>query len=288
MEVHCEGCAGCCLDWRALAPDDADHGHERRGQYRPLDDVNNLVPLSCDEIRAFLAAGYAGALVPRLFRSTDGPSVTVGGVELAAIQGRPAFLVGLAKVPKPVAPFDTDPQWLPSCVFLDPETLQCRIHGGDLYPESCATYPGDNLALDAETECERVERVHGGTRLVDDAVPPDAEPLIGPHAVGARVFVHPDPERIAEAVQRLSAGEATRSDRAEFVGVAAAASPGTLAINEERYEQARERALDATSWVDAATADWTERADSGADPDPGTASTLEDERGAPGTPGWDE
>ncbi|WP_436928377.1 YkgJ family cysteine cluster protein [Halosimplex halobium] len=287
MEVNCEGCAGCCLDWRALAPDDADHGHERRGSYRPLDDVANLAPLSSDEVRAFLDAGLAGALVARLFRIEDGPSVTVGGVEVAAVRGRPAFLVGLRKVPKPVAPFDAEPRWLPTCAFLDPETLQCRIHESDLYPGTCATYPGDNLALDAETECERVERVHGGERLLDDEPPDDAGPVLGPGAVGARVFGHPDAERIEGAVARLAAGEATRADHAEFVAVAAASAPGTLAVSDERYERARERALDADSWVDGAVAEWTDRAGE-EPPDPGAAATVEGDRGAPETPGWED
>ena len=287
MKVDCEGCAGCCLDWRALAPDDRDHGHERRGRYRPLDDIDNLAPLSSDEVRAFLDAGHAGALVARLFRIDDGPSVTVDGVEVAAIDGRPAFLVGLRKVPKPVAPFDTDPHWLPACVFLDPETLQCRIHGDEVYPETCSTYPGDNLALDAETECERVERAHGGQRLVDDEPPADADPIFGPGAVGARVFAHPDADRIAGAVGRLAAGEATRADHAEFVAVAAASAPGTLAVSDERYERARERALDAGSWIDDAVAEWTDRAGTD-EADPAAAGTVEGERGAPGTPGWDD
>jgi len=287
MEVNCEGCAGCCLDWRALAPDDTDHGHERRGRYRPLDDVANLAPLSSDEVRSFLDAGHAGALVARLFRIDDGPSVAVGGVEVAAVRGRPAFLVGLRKVPKPVAPFGTEPRWLPTCAFLDPETLQCRIHGDELYPGTCSTYPGDNLALSAETECERVERVHGGERLLDGEVPADAGPVLGPGAVGARVFAHPDPDRVEDTVERLAAGEATRTDHAEFVAVAAASTPGTLAVSDERHERARERALDAASWVDGAAAEWTDRADAD-EPDPAAAATVEGERGAPPTPGWDD
>jgi Fe-S-cluster containining protein len=287
MEVDCEGCAGCCLDWRALAADDVDHGHERRGRYEPLDDIDTLVALSRNEVRAFLDAGHAGALGARLFRIADGPSVSVGGVDAAAVRGRPAFLVGLRKVPKPVAPFDADAHWLPSCVFLDPETLQCRIHEGDLYPETCSTYPGDNLALDAETECERVERVHGGDRLLDDGPPDDADPVVGPGSLGARVFVHPEPDRIEEAVERLAAGEATRADHAEFVGVAAASSPGTLAVDDDRYERARKRALDAESWVDDAVAEWSARAGEEA-PDRTTATAVEDDRGAPETPGWGE
>ena len=287
MEVDCEGCAGCCLDWRTLAPEGVDHGHERRGEYRPLDDIDNLVPLSRDEVRAFLDAGHGGALVARLFRMTDGPGVSVGGVDVAAVRRRPAFLVGLRKVPKPVAPFDTDAHWLPSCVFLDPETLQCRIHGSDLYPETCSTYPGDNLALDAETECERVERVRGGDRLLDDDPLDDAGPVIGPGSIGARVFVHPEPDRIEEAVERLAAGEATRADHAEFVGVAAASSPGTLLVDDDRHERARKRALDGESWVDDAIAEWSARVAEEA-PDPTAATGVEADRGAPETPGWAE
>ncbi|QLH81487.1 YkgJ family cysteine cluster protein [Halosimplex pelagicum] len=287
MEVNCEGCAGCCLDWRALAPDDADHGHERRGRYRPLDDIDNLAPVSSDEVRTFLDEGLAGALVARLFRIDDGPSVAVGGVEVAALGGRPAFLVGLRKVPKPVAPFGAEPRWLPTCAFLDPATLQCRVHDSDVYPGTCSTYPGDNLALDAETECERVERAHGGERLVDGDPPAGADPVLGPGAVGARVFAHPDAERVEGAVERLAAGEATRADHAEFVAVAAASSPGTLAVSDERYERARERALDSASWVDSAVAEWTDRADD-EPPEPAAAATVEGDRGAPETPGWDD
>jgi Fe-S-cluster containining protein len=312
MEVDCEGCAGCCLDWRPLAPDDLETDHERRGPYRPLDDTYNLASLSSDEVRAFLDRGYAAALTPRLFATDDGPHVTVDGVELAAVAGRPAFLVGLRKVPKPVAPFDADPAWLDTCAFLDPVTLQCRIHDTDEYPETCRTYPGANLALGVDTECERVERAGGGQRLLDDEAPEDAAPAFGPGAVGARVFGHPDPDRIAGAVERLLAGEATAADRAEFVAVAAAASPGTIAVDDDRYERARARALESTSWVDDALAEWTTRAaerasaagtdtgsapgrdaGAGADPDtapdadPTLARDVEDARGAPGTPGWD-
>lgn len=284
MEVNCEGCAGCCLDWRALAPGDLDH--ERGGPYEPLDDTYNLAPVTGDEVRAFLEAGYGAALTPRLFRTDEGPHVSVGGVELAAVGGRPAFLVGLRKVPKPVAPFDAAPAWLPTCAFLDPETLQCRLHGGELYPETCETYPGSNLELGVDSECERVERVHGGDRLLDDDPPADATPAFGPGAIGARVFVHPDPDRIADAVERLADGDPTPDDRAEFVAVAAASSPGTGVVSDERYDRAKARAREADSWVDDAVAAWRERAESEA-PDPASARDVEDARGAPGTPGWD-
>ena len=327
MEVNCEGCAGCCLDWRPLvdargslddggspdgdsdppdgdsdsSDDDSDFSDgdsaptagdgrahdDRHSRYRPLDDTYNLAPLSSDEVRAFLAAGEAGALTPRLYRADEGPTVTVGGVELAAVGGRPAFLVGLRKVPKPVAPFDADPAWLPTCVFLDPETLQCRIHGGDRYPDTCASYPGDNLALDTETECERVERAGGGDRLRDGDPPEDAGPRLGPSAVGARVFAHPEPDRITGAVERIVAGDPTLADRTEFLAVAAASSPGTVAVSDDRYEQARERALDADSWIAGAIDDWTARAGDAGDPapDPDTCRGVEERRGAPDTPG---
>jgi len=284
MEVNCEGCAGCCLDWRPLAPDDLDH--ERTGSYSPLDDTYNLAPLSGDEVRTFLDAGESAALTPRLFRTDDGPQVTVGGVDLAAVGDRPAFLVGLRKVPKPVAPFGGDPRWLDACVFLDPATLQCRIHDTDRYPETCATYPGTNLVLDVETECERVERVHGGERLLDDDSPDGAAPVFGPAAVGARVFVHPDPDRIAGAVERLADGVPTPDDRAEFLAVAAASSPGTGRVDPDRYERARERVREGESWVDAAVAEWVGRAAT-TDADPALAREVEDARDAPGTPGWE-
>ena len=306
MEVDCEGCAGCCIDWRPLAPDDLDADHERRGPYRPLDDTYNLAPLSSDEVRAFLDRGYAAALAPRLFATDEGPHVTVGGVELAAISGRPAFLVGLRKVPKPVAPFDADPAWLDTCTFLDPVTLQCRIHDTDEYPETCRTYPGANLALGVETECERVERTQGGERLQDDEPPADATPAFGPAAVGSHVFVHPDADRIGTAIERLVAGEATAADRAEFVAVAAASAPGTAAVDDDRYGRAKARALESTAWVDDALAEWTARAnsraeaagadsapdpeadrDTASDADPTLARGVEDARGAPGTPDWD-
>ncbi|CCQ33018.1 Flagellin N-methylase protein [Halorhabdus tiamatea SARL4B] len=282
MEVDCAGCAGCCIDWRPLATGDIDH--ERRGPYEPLDDEYNLVPLHREEIREFVDAGLADALVPRLFASEDG--IDAGGVSMAAIDGRPAFFVGLRSVPKPVAPFGHDPTWLSSCVFLDPETLQCRIHDTERYPETCGTYPGENLVLDVETECERVESEHGGNRLLDDEPPAEATPNFGPAAVGETVFAHPDPDRIGDAVGRLRDGESTQRDRAEFVAVAAASSPGTLEIESSYYERTRERATSAESWVSSAIAEWRQRANADV-ADPGLGVTIEADRGAPPTPGWD-
>lgn len=282
MDVDCEGCAGCCLDWRPLADGPLDH--ERRGR-QPLDDAYNLVPLRRDEVRTFLEAGMADALAPRLWAAEDG-GVTVGRTELASIDGRPAFGIGLRTVPKPVAPFDRQPTWLSSCVFLDPTTLQCRIHEDDLYPETCQTYPGSNLLLDVETECERVEREHGGERLLDDTAPADATPLFGPAALGTSVFAHPDPDRIDDAVDRLREGHGTKQDRAEFAAVAAAASPGTVATEDAYYDRMRERALMADSWVGASIDAWASLAES-AGPDPSLAASVEGDRGAPPTPGWD-
>lgn len=284
MDVNCEGCAGCCIDWRALAPPGVDPEHERRGRFRPLDDVYNLTPLASDEVRAFLDEGWGEALTPRVFAAASGATVNVGGVDLAAIDGRPAFVVGLQKVPKPVAPFGSDSAWLPSCVFLDPGSLQCRIHGDDHYPEACATYPGDNLALGAETECERVERGFGGERLHADD-PGDARPLFGPGALGGIVFAHPEPDRITAAVERIAAGAPTPEDRAEFTAVAAACCPGSLAVDRDRYRKARKRALAADSWIGRAAEAWRERA--GDTPDPSLGQVVEERRGAPETPGWE-
>ncbi|QLG28357.1 YkgJ family cysteine cluster protein [Halorarum halophilum] len=293
MELNCEGCAGCCVDWRPLggAPD-----HERQGRYRALDATYNLVPITRDEVWDFLDAGYGDALAPRLF-SADDPerAVTVDGHAVAAMGDRPLFLVGLRKPPKPVAPFDGDRMWLDTCAFLDPETLQCRIHEDDLYPEACGTYPGQNLALDQDTECERVERAHGepGERLRDRSVPEDLPPpAFGPQALGSTVFAYPDPADLDGVVARLEAGESTPEDRALFVGAAAGSAPGMPEVNEARAERAHERALEADSWVGRAAEEWTQAARAAGDrgapatdaPDP---EQVEEARGAPPTPGWD-
>ncbi|WP_158854741.1 YkgJ family cysteine cluster protein [Halorhabdus sp. CUG00001] len=283
MEVDCEGCAGCCIDWRPLADGALDH--ERRGPYEPLDDAYSLVSLRREEIRRFVEGGQGDALTPRLWTG-DGDSVTVGGVELAAIDRRPTFLIGLRHVPKPVGPFGAEPTWLSTCVFLDPDSLQCRIHDAESYPETCQTYPGSNLLLGAETECERVEREHGGHRLLDTEAPPDAEPMLGPGAVGTRVFAHPEPDRIEAAVARIRDGEATARDRAEFVAVAAAASPGTVEIEESYYERTRERIQTTDSWVGGAIDDWQRRARTET-ADPALAESIEAPRGAPQPAGWE-
>ncbi|QZX98236.1 YkgJ family cysteine cluster protein [Halobaculum rubrum] len=292
MEVNCEGCAGCCLDWRPLgAPDD----REREGRYRALDDTYHLVPLSRDEIREFVESGLGDALVPRLFAAEGDRTATIDGHEVAAIGGRPTFLVGIRKLPKPVAPFDGERVWLDTCAFLDPDTLKCRIHGTDRYPDRCRTYPGHNLELDAETECERVERVHGdaGERLVDDAVPEELPPPpLGRGALGSTVFLHHDPDALADsgAVGRLVDGAATPADRATFVAAAAASAPGTAAVNADRYDRARARVLAADSWVGAADDEWRAAAETRgaavADaPDP---DRVEVARGAPETTDWNE
>jgi hypothetical protein len=288
MHVDCEGCAGCCIDWRPLGDRPLDHDHERRGPHQPIDDVYNLVPLTRDEVRAFVDAGYGDALTPRLWESEGG--VEIDGHELAAIDGKPTFYVGLRKPPKPVAPFGAESRWLSTCAFLDPTTLQCRIHDDDLYPNECAEYPGHNLALDRETECERVEAEFGDDRLLDDAVPEDIEGLLlGPQAIGAKVFVHPDPESLAGTIEHVANRTITHEDRAEFVATAAASAPGTTERNDQYYEDARETVLAADSWAGRAIADWADRADDPGSPapPPETATGLEDDRGAPGTPGWD-
>ncbi|PSP55579.1 zinc/iron-chelating domain-containing protein [Halobacteriales archaeon QS_1_67_19] len=286
MEVNCEGCAGCCIDWRAIAPEPSDH--ERRGLREPLDDAYNLVPLTRDNARAFLDAGLADALTPRLWRDEGG--VEIDGIPLAAVGGKPAFFLGLRKPPKPVGPFGTDPSWLPTCVFLDPTTLQCRIHGDELYPAECADYPGHNLELERETECERIEAAFGGERLLGDEPPADLSGFrLGPQALGTKVFAFPDPERLSGIVDRAAAGDLTAEDRALFVAAAVASAPGTTSVSGERFETALSEAREADSWAGRATAEWTERAGSiGADaPDPRVAARVESDRGAPATPGWD-
>lgn len=286
MEVNCEGCAGCCIDWRAIAPAGLDD-HERRGRFRPLDDVYNLVPLTRKDVQAFLDAGLADAMTPRLWRAEEGTVVEIDGVELAAIDGKPAFFVGLRKPPKPVAPFDReDAAWLPTCAFLDPETLQCRIHDTDVYPEECADYPGHNLALGVEAECERVESAFGGDRLLDDEPPAEQSGLLlGPQAIGEKVFVHPEPDELSGVIERVVEGTLTADDRATFVAAAAAGSPGTTETNEEFYTEAYEQARIADSWVGRASEKWQSLAERDAG-DPGLAGPIEEGLGAPETPGW--
>ena len=284
MEVDCEGCAGCCLDWRALAPVEE---HERRGPHRPLDDVYNLVPLSRDDVVALVEAGLGDAMTPRLWEAESGPAVEIDGYEIAAIEGKPAFFVGLRRVPKPVAPFDTEASWLPTCVFLDPATLQCRVHDEAVYPEECAAYPGHNLSMGARTECERVEDHFGGTRLADDEPPSGrAPPLLGPQAVGQKVFVYPDPDGLAGVIQRVASGMREPDDRARFVAAAAASSPGTTTIETNRFESTLDRLRGEESWIGPAIREWEGRAGD-EPPVPRLATDVEDERGAPGTPGWD-
>src|SRR6056297_3240706 len=129
MEVRCHGCAGCCIDWRPLADDGAfgqdtgsvdegDNGPTAdrwRGRFPSLDGAYNLVPLERDEVRAFVDAGLGDALTPRLWAASEtDPHVEVGDRRVAAVDGRPAFFVGLRKPPKPVAPFDhEEATWLP-------------------------------------------------------------------------------------------------------------------------------------------------------------------------------
>ncbi|WP_435155699.1 YkgJ family cysteine cluster protein [Haladaptatus sp. DFWS20] len=282
MKVNCEGCAGCCIDWRAIAPTVS--SHERRGPRKPLDDAYNLVPLTREDVRSFLDAGLADALTPRLWEDESG--VEIDGVELAAIEGKPVFFVGIRKPLKPVAPFDTDASWLPTCAFLDPKTLQCRIHETDVYPEECAEYPGHNLKLGQQTECERVENAFDGERLLNDE-PPRALSglLLGPQALGQKVFVYPDPDGLTGVIDRLIDGELTDRDRARFVAAAVAGRPGTTGTNHEHYENALHEVGSADSWVGRAIPEWEVMATT-EKPDPSVATRVEDERGAPPTPDW--
>lgn len=282
MEVNCAGCAGCCIDWRALSANNSDH--ERRGPHEPLDDTYNLVPLTRDDVKGFVEAGLGDAMTPRLWESPEG--IEIDGTTLAAIGDKPAFFVGLRKPPKPVGPFDQPSNWLPACVFLDPATLQCRIHGSEIYPEECAEYPGHNLALAVETECERVEREFGGERLLAAEVPDEISGLLlGPGALGQKVFVHPEPDRLDGTVKRLRTGRTTDADRAEFVAWAMASTPGTTTHNRDAYERANQRVRGTTSWVGESIEEWERKSES--EPDAGLAEEIEGRRGAPSTPGWE-
>ncbi|WP_254521893.1 YkgJ family cysteine cluster protein [Natrinema caseinilyticum] len=333
MEVNCEGCAGCCMDWRSLLEGDSEstdaNSGENGGEYgsggdrdsgrrprrrrdpidgvdgdapsrKPLDDDPNFVALTRDEVRAFLEAGMGDALTPRFWEARDeSEGVEVDGHTVAAVAGRPAFFVGLRKPPKPVAPFGREePTWLPSCVFLDPTTLQCRIHESDLFPDECGSYPAYNLALEQETECERVEAAVGGDRLLEADSDDTEGLLLGSQALGAKLFSHPRPADLAGIVGRAAAGELTRRDRAEAIAVAAASSPGTLAISDHHYGWAKARVLEGEGadssaerepWVGPAIRDWhrRHREGVGAVPPPDVADAVEVERGAPETPGWD-
>lgn len=282
MEVNCEGCAGCCIDWRPLTATPPDH--ERRGPRKPIDDVYNLVPLTRDDVHALLDAGLASAMTPRLWEADTG--ITIDGHRIAAIDGKPVFFLGLRKPLKPVAPFGTDPAWLRTCIFLDPVTLQCRIHESDVYPAECEEYPGHNLELGAETECERVEASFGGDRLLDETPPQDLTTmLLGPQAIGAKIYIHPAPERLTGVIDRIADRNLTTQDRAEFVAAAAAGAPGTTTTNDAVYEQVYDQVIHTTSWIDHATDEWTALTDRV--PDPCLARRAEDDHGAPSTPGWE-
>ncbi|MGQ4556370.1 YkgJ family cysteine cluster protein [Halobellus sp. GM3] len=289
MKTNCEGCAGCCVDWRPIA--DAPSDHERRGPGEPLDDAYNFVALTRDEVARFVERGLGDVLTPRLWRvDEETAGVVVDGVRVAALAGYPAFFVGFRKPPKPIGPFGTARRWLSTCAFLDPDTLQCRIHDRDTYPDECASYPGHNLALDAETECERVEAEYGGERLLDDEAEGHDGLMLGPQAVGAKVFAYPDPEELTGIVERLRRGELTETDRAAFVGVAAGSKPGSLSVDEERAATATADVLDADSWAGRAIRQWADAAGdvgSAADDHP-SGDAVEASRGAPQTPGWDD
>ena len=313
MRLECEGCAGCCLDWRPLVPDGSDH--ERRGRREPLDDRYNFPQLSGREVRGFIQVGYGDALTVRLFAPAEGDdAVCVDGHDLAAIRGRPVFLVGLRVAPKPVAPFGIDADapdvdssdaaeadgsdapgrtWLDACVFLDPETLQCRIHGGEHYPETCSTYPGTNLRLGRETECERVEDGFGGDRLLDDDPPDDAPNPFDPGALGGSVFAHPSPDALEGAVDRVVDGDPLREHLVPFLSVAAGSAPGTLAVDDDRVRQAEaalrepEKGVESDgSWVGDAVSAWTERAGEPGIPVTESWADFDRKYGAPATPGW--
>lgn len=289
MQVNCEGCAGCCLDWRPLTSANTDQpSHEHRDPRTPLDDRYNFPTLSADEVRAFVDSGLGDALTVRLFTPAENDDVvSIDGYELAAIQDRPVFLIGLKAAIKPVAPFAETRTWLPTCVFLDPKTLQCRIHDDDLYPKTCSTYPATNLQLERETECERVESKFGGERLRDKTPPETAPNPFRSAALGGTVFAHPDPEDLTGVIDRLVTDRATREDRAQCIGVAAGSRHGTIEIDEKRSHQARQKVVETDSWVATAEDKWSSRADSIGNTVAGDWTDCDETAGGPETPGWE-
>jgi hypothetical protein len=318
MEVNCRGCAGCCLDWRSLCADETTGADGRRigraATGDPANDIErepptrvplggsyNFVALTGDEVRTFLDGGAAAALTARFWTVEDEhEGIEIGDRHVAAIAGRPVFFVGLRKPPKPVAPFDREESaWLPTCIFLDPTTLQCRIHGDERFPEECAGYPGQPLAHGVDTECERVENRFGGDRLLDDEHGDVDAGLFGPQALGGKLFCHPRPEALEGLLDRLAASGLEPADRADCLAVAAASSPGTVEISDHHYERAYDRALETlergdedATWIGPAIEAWNRRfakqdGGHGTAPGPEVARTVEEQRGAPETPGWD-
>lgn len=282
MEVNCVGCAGCCIDWRPIAPTELDH--ERRGRWVPVDDQYNFVPLTRDDVKALLDAGLSDALTPRVWTAETG--VDIDGYRLAAIEEKPVFFVGPRHAPKPVGPFGTDPSWLHACVFLEPTTLQCRIHDTDVYPTECRDYPGHNLRLGTDTECERVERAYDGRRLLDPTLPDDLGPLrLGPHAIGNKIFAYPNTEDLDGVIRRIAEQRLRHEDRASFVAAAAAGIPGSTDTDQATYDTALSTALETESWAGNAITAWYRLRRDRA-PDPTLAAVAETARGAPPTPGW--
>jgi hypothetical protein len=319
MEVNCRGCAGCCLDWRSLCADETIESEGRRvGRTAaaesaddadrtsparvPLGGSYNFVALSRDEVRTFVDQGAAAALTVRFWAVEDErEGIEIGGRQIAAVAGRPVFFVGRRKPPKPVAPFDREePAWLPTCVFLDPTTLQCRIHDDECFPDECAGYPGQPLAHGVDTECERVEARFGGDRLLDDEHDDVDAGLFGPQALGGKLFCHPRPAALEGLLGRVATNDLEPADRADCLAIAAASSPGTVAISDYHYERAYEDALEALegnrgdegAWIGPAIDAWRRQfaehgGEDGPDPNPNLARAVEERRGAPETPGWD-
>ena len=208
----------------------------------------------------------------------------IDGYDVISIDGYPLFMIGLRQVKKPVSPFGTEPHWLPSCVFLDPTTLQCRIHDTEIYPTACEAYPGQHLALGVEPMCERVENHWDEQRLLDHEAEATMPPPFGIQALGATAFLHPHPDRLTGRIERFVAGELTPDDRAEFTAVALNQSPGMPLAKEPTTEQLTSL-MDTRSWITDAITDWEQLADT-APPEAPLSESIETDRVAPETPGW--
>mgnify|MGYP000742330397 CR=1 FL=1 len=133
MNLRCAGCAGCCVDWRPLDP--AAAGTDRTGDRHPLDDAYDLVPLTRDEVAAFLADGLADVLRPRLF--TPAPAddrVAIDGIDVAAVDDRPVGYAIVIPGPETVA-------YLPE-LAVAPDR-QREGYGSALLEYVCAELAGD-------------------------------------------------------------------------------------------------------------------------------------------------
>ncbi len=286
MKLNCKECAGCCIDWRSMASKNIDMNHEWRGKYKPIDNTYNLVVLTKDDIVNLLQSGYVDSMTPRLFYSSK-KSIEINGISIASIDEKPIFFIGIRKVKKPVSPFGKDSRWLPSCIFLDPSNLQCRIHDSEIYPESCFNYPKNNIALDLETECERVEKNFNQRRLKnEEGIKETSNVFFGPEVIGHKIFVYQNKNELSNIINDIKKNNLDKKQRYKFIATAIASSPGSTTINKKKFQEALSKAYESESWINDTINDWKQRKQN-EKPNPKKSGIVETKRGAPKTPGWD-